>query len=75
MIAIKLTPIFNLLQTKAAKPIFGKYYREPEKSSSLPFHLIKYLIQSMKQDHFVSDIGDVIFYQTDPQLNKKNHHE
>ncbi|KAK2376468.1 omega-3 fatty acid desaturase, chloroplastic [Trifolium repens] len=69
-------PHYNLVEaTKAAKPIFGKYYREPEKSSPLPFHLIKYLIQSMKQDHFVSDIGDVIFYQTDPQLNKKNHHE
>ncbi|WJX58251.1 fatty acid desaturase (DSD1) [Trifolium repens] len=69
-------PHYHLVEaTKAAKPIFGKYYREPEKSSPLPFHLIKYLIQSMKQDHFVSDIGDVIFYQTDPQLNKKNHHE
>lgn len=60
------------LQTKAAKPIFGDYYREPEKSSPLPFHLIKYLLQSMKEDHFVSDTGDVVFYQTDPQLHKKH---
>jgi len=60
------------LQTEAAKPIFGDYYREPEKSSPLPFHLIKYLLQSMKQDHFVSDTGDVVFYQTDPELLKKH---
>lgn len=66
-------PHYHLVEaTKAAKPIFGDYYREPEKSSPLPFHLIKYLLQSMNEDHFVSDTGDVVFYQTDPQLHKKH---
>ncbi|XP_004490604.1 omega-3 fatty acid desaturase, endoplasmic reticulum [Cicer arietinum] len=64
-------PHYHLIEaTKAAKPIFGQYYREPEKSSPLPFHLIKYLVQSMKEDHFVSDTGDVVFYQSDPELYK-----
>ncbi|CAI8585844.1 unnamed protein product [Vicia faba] len=68
-------PHYHLVEaTKAAKPVFGKYYREPEKSSPIPFHLIKYLVQSMKHDHFVSDTGDILFYQTDPELNQ-NHHD
>ncbi|KAG4966367.1 hypothetical protein JHK84_040957 [Glycine max] len=52
-------------KTQAAKSVLGEYYREPERSAPLPFHLIKYLIQSMRQDHFVSDTGDVVYYQTD----------
>lgn len=63
------------MQTKAAKPVFGEYYREPEKSAPVPFHLIKYLLKSIKQDHFVSDTGDVVFYQTDPQFNNQMHKE
>ncbi|XP_056172464.1 omega-3 fatty acid desaturase, chloroplastic-like isoform X2 [Syzygium oleosum] len=55
-------------KTEAAKPVLGKYYREPKKSSPLPFHLIGMLIQSLKRDHYVSDTGDVVFYQTDPKL-------
>ena len=58
-----------LLQTEAAKPVFGKYYREPKKSSPLPFHLIGELIRSFKTDHFVSDKGDVVYYQTDSEIN------
>ena len=56
------------LQTEAAKPVLGKYYREPRKSIPIPFHLFGILIRSMKQDHYVNDIGDVVYYQTDPQL-------
>lgn len=57
------------MQTKAAKPVLGKYYREPRKSGPFPFHLISVLTKSYQQDHYVSDAGDVVFYQTDPQLN------
>lgn len=55
-------------QTRAAKPVLGKYYREPEKSGPLPLHLFGVLMRSLRVDHFVSDVGDVVYYQTDPQL-------
>jgi omega-3 fatty acid desaturase (delta-15 desaturase) len=57
------------LQTEAARPVLGKYYREPKKSGPLPFHLIGNLIRSWKQDHYVPDTGDVVYYQTDPKLS------
>jgi len=53
------------LQTEAAKPVLGKYYKEPKKSGPLPWHLFGVLAQSLKQDHYVSDTGDVVYYQTD----------
>ncbi|KAI8564238.1 hypothetical protein RHMOL_Rhmol03G0166600 [Rhododendron molle] len=56
-------------ETEAAKPVLGKYYREPKRSWPLPFHLLGSLIRSMKEDHYVSDTGDVVYYQTDPKLN------
>ncbi|KAL3010445.1 hypothetical protein AAZX31_07G141900 [Glycine max] len=61
-------PHYHLVEA-AAKPVFGKYYREPKKSSPLPFHLIGELIKSFKTDHFVSDKGDVVYYQTDSEIN------
>ncbi|GFS33549.1 fatty acid desaturase 8 [Actinidia rufa] len=62
-------PHYHLIEaTEAAKPVLGRYYREPKKSWPLPFHLLGSLIRSMKQDHYVSDTGDVVYYQTDPQL-------
>ncbi|KAJ0538564.1 putative acyl-lipid Delta(12)-acetylenase [Helianthus annuus] len=62
-------PHYHLVEaTKAAKPVFGKYYREPKKSQPLPFHLLRLLATSMKRDHYVSDEGDVVYYQTDPKL-------
>ena len=67
---MKVNLFYNSLQTQAAKPVLGEYYREPEKSGPLPFHLVKYLLQSIRQDHYVSDSGDVVYYQTDPQLHK-----
>lgn len=57
--------MFFNLQTEAAKPVFGKYYREPKKSGPLPFHLLGNFIRSLKKDHYVSDTGDVVYYQTD----------
>lgn len=63
-------PHYHLIEaTEAAKPVLGKYYREPKKSWPLPFHLLGSLVRSMKQDHYVSDTGDVVYYQTDPTLN------
>ncbi|RRT84757.1 hypothetical protein BHE74_00042171 [Ensete ventricosum] len=56
------------LWTQAAKPVLGKYYREPEKSGPLPLHLFGILLRSLRVDHFVSDEGDVVYYQSDPQL-------
>nr|ARQ20744.1 omega-3 fatty acid desaturase [Eucommia ulmoides] len=62
-------PHYHLVEaTKSAKHVLGKYYREPRKSGPFPFHLISYLKRSMQQDHYVSDTGDVVFYQTDHQL-------
>ncbi|KAF8394908.1 hypothetical protein HHK36_018847 [Tetracentron sinense] len=62
-------PHYHLVEaTKTAKHVLGKYYRAPKKSGPLPFHLIGNLTRSMKQDHYVSDTGDVVYYQTDPQL-------
>uniref|UniRef100_A0ACD5YN75 Uncharacterized protein n=1 Tax=Avena sativa TaxID=4498 RepID=A0ACD5YN75_AVESA len=60
-------PHYHLVEaTKAAKPVLGKYYREPEKSGPLPFHLLKELSRSLKNDRYVSDTGDVVYYQSDP---------
>nr|XP_025887070.1 omega-3 fatty acid desaturase isoform X2 [Solanum lycopersicum] len=62
-------PHYHLIEaTKAAKPVFGKYYREPKKSGAIPFHLVENLVKSMKKDHYVSDNGDIVYYQTDPKL-------
>ncbi|KAI4318199.1 hypothetical protein L6164_025995 [Bauhinia variegata] len=62
-------PHYHLVEaTKAAKAVLGKYYREPEKSGPIPFHLIKYLVNSLRQDHFVSDSEGIVYYETDPQL-------
>lgn len=57
---------FSVCQTKAAKNVLGKYYREPEKSGPLPIHLYDVLEKSLRNDHFVSDDGDIVYYQTDP---------
>ncbi|CAL9093128.1 unnamed protein product [Musa textilis] len=63
-------PHYNLVEaTAAAKPVLGKYYREPERSGPLPFHLLRVLLRSLRVDHFVSDEGDVVYYQTDPLLH------
>ncbi|KAG8063799.1 hypothetical protein GUJ93_ZPchr0003g18316 [Zizania palustris] len=59
-------PHYHLVEaTEAAKPVLGRYYKEPEKSAPLPFHLLGVLAQSLKSDRYVSDTGDVVYYQTD----------
>ena len=58
------------LQTKAAKHVLGKYYREPKKSGPFPFHLFENLVRSINEDHYVNDFGDIVYYQTDPELFK-----
>lgn len=64
-------PHYHLVEaTNSAKAVLGKYYREPQKSGPVPVHLVKYLLHSISQDHFVSDSGDIVYYQTDPKLRK-----
>ncbi|XP_017228806.1 omega-3 fatty acid desaturase, chloroplastic [Daucus carota subsp. sativus] len=64
-------PHYHLIEaTEAARPVLGKYYREVEKSGPIPFHLLGILIRSLKQDHYVSDTGDVVYYQADPKLSE-----
>ena len=46
--------------------------REPEPSKGpIPFHLLRSLARSFSEDHFVSDTGDVVFYQKDPNFWQK----
>lgn len=66
---------FVFCQTKAAKPVLGKYYREPEKSGPLPVHLFGVLMRSLRVDHFVSDVGEVVYYQSDPELTENYHQD
>lgn len=63
-------PHYHLVEaTQAVKPILGKYYKEPKRSQGpFPFHLIESFLNSLRINHFVSDSGDVIYYQTDPHL-------
>ncbi|CAI0461488.1 unnamed protein product [Linum tenue] len=62
-------PHYHLIEaTKAAKPVLGKYYREPKKSGAFPWHLFGYLVRSLGEDHYVSDTGEVVFYQSDPEI-------
>uniref|UniRef100_A0A6N2KVX3 Fatty acid desaturase domain-containing protein n=1 Tax=Salix viminalis TaxID=40686 RepID=A0A6N2KVX3_SALVM len=69
-------PHYHLIEaTEAVKPVLGKYYREPKKSAPLPFHLIGDLIRSMARDHYVSDAGDVVYYQTDSQPGRSSPEE
>nr|AGF90969.1 omega-3 fatty acid desaturase [Chlamydomonas sp. ICE-L] len=58
-------PHYNLVEaTNAAKSVMGPYYREPEKSKGwFPTHLIEPLVRSFKNDHYVEDTGDVVFYK------------
>ncbi|CAN1282277.1 Omega-3 fatty acid desaturase, endoplasmic reticulum [Linum perenne] len=64
-------PHYHLVEaTKASKSVLGKYYREPKKSGAFPFHLFDNLVRSLGEDHYVSDAGDVVFYQSDPEIFK-----
>ncbi|GAB2226393.1 hypothetical protein Drorol1_Dr00022197 [Drosera rotundifolia] len=65
-------PHYHLIEaTEAVKPILGKYYKEPRRSAGpIPFHLFRSYINSLKHNHFVSDKGDVVYYETDPHLAK-----
>ena len=55
--------------TEAVKPVLGAYYREPMASKGpIPFHLLEPLARSFKEDHYVADEGDIVYYQKDPEL-------
>lgn len=75
-------PHYNLLEaTKHLKKVLGPYYRQPETcpgptigggytnggiSLGLPTHLLGPMFRSFREDHFVSDKGNVLFYKTNP---------
>lgn len=63
-------PHYHLVEaTKEAKKVLGSYYREPVKSPGpLPIHLIPSLVNSLHTNHYVSDMGDIVYYQTDEDL-------
>ena len=47
---------------------------EPEPSPGwFPTHLLKPLARSFNRDHFVSDEGNIVFYQQDPNLKEPAH--
>lgn len=58
-------PHYNLTEaTEGAKKIMGPYYREPERSPGpIPFHLIKPLVKSFTNEHYVEDTGNIVFYK------------
>ncbi|GAX72879.1 hypothetical protein CEUSTIGMA_g334.t1 [Chlamydomonas eustigma] len=57
-------PHYNLeAATEACKPVMGPYYREPVKSGFFPTHLIEPLVRSFKNDHYVEDSGNIVFYK------------
>lgn len=60
-------PHYHLVEaTDAVKPVLGEYYREPEKASGpLPLHLFGPLVRSFREDRYVADHGDIVFYQKD----------
>ncbi|CAD5164955.1 unnamed protein product [Musa acuminata subsp. malaccensis] len=63
-------PHYHLVEaTEAAKPVLGKYYREPVKSGPLPLHIFGILAKSLARNHYVSDTGDVVYYQSDDRLS------
>ncbi|KAL8516370.1 hypothetical protein ACS0TY_014864 [Phlomoides rotata] len=62
-------PHYHLVEaTREAKKVLGNYYREPKKSGAIPFHLVPTLLKSLSRDHYVSDSGDIVYYQTDDKL-------
>ncbi|KAG6403577.1 hypothetical protein SASPL_135803 [Salvia splendens] len=62
-------PHYHLVEaTREAKRVLGDYYREPRKSGAVPFHLVPTLLKSLSRDHYVSDNGDIVYYQTDGEL-------
>ncbi|CAH9072733.1 unnamed protein product [Cuscuta europaea] len=68
-IASTILHFLSFEATKAASPMLGKYYREHKKPGFIQFHLVPILVKSMSEDHYVSDEGEIVFYQTDPQLS------
>jgi omega-3 fatty acid desaturase (delta-15 desaturase) len=75
-------PHYNLqAATQHMKKMLGPYYREPEPcpglkinggynkggiSLGLPVHLLGPLFRSFRNDHYVEDKGDVLFYKRRP---------
>jgi len=65
-------PHYNIVEaTEYIKPVLGKYFVEPEKSSILPFHLIKQWWTAVQGCKFVDDEGNILSYksETNPGYN------
>jgi len=57
-------PHYNLCEaTEAVKPLMGPYYREPEKSGFLPFHLWGQMSKFVKECKYVKNEGSIVYYQ------------
>lgn len=55
--------------TEEAKKVMGPYYREPAPSPGpFPSHLWEPLKRSFENDHYVSDKGDIVFYEKDARI-------
>lgn len=41
-VLVEQMPHYHIVEaTKAVKPVLGEYFKEPEKSGPIPFHLLK----------------------------------
>ena len=61
---------WQLPPAQAVKPVLGKYYRTPAKSPGpIPVHLLEPLVRSFRNDHYVEDTGDIVFYKRDPNFS------
>lgn len=60
-------PHYNLEKaTEAVKPVMGDYYRKVEAAPGpLPTHLVEPLVRSFRDDQYVDDEGDIVFYKSD----------
>lgn len=64
-----MEPLVHTLTPPPSLPhiLRSPYYREPVPSTlGVPTQLVEPLVRSFKEDHYVEDTGDVVFYKTDP---------
>ncbi|CAN0046163.1 unnamed protein product [Discosporangium mesarthrocarpum] len=65
-------PHYHIVEaTEAVKPVLGEYFKEPEKSGPIPFHLIKKFFKGARECIYVEDEGEVIYYKSDKSILKR----